>query len=276
MIILRQKEYTSLPRKIGAKLKRTRVDFANLVGKGLQKNSENRDSYTTELLSSSGNKTGDKKLLTKLIGKAKNDYDARVLTAEPYFHTGNITSETLKKHIGSDDLRKVSPKLANAVGKNKNIIFLSKLDGYDPVHLAHEIGHLQNNKRNRGFNRRYHKMQDSVGNSKLELSVQTAKYIPVLEKSGNRRYIDSNNIDTGIGIKEYFKRALEGRDLVKEEKKASKNGIKILKQSGADKSTLSAAKESMKKALNTYKTSAKIYRRSPLQNLLLPDSRRRK
>ena len=37
MIILRQKEYTSIKRKIGAKIKRGRVDFANLVGRGLQK-----------------------------------------------------------------------------------------------------------------------------------------------------------------------------------------------------------------------------------------------
>lgn len=37
MIIIRQKEYTSLSRKIGAKLKRARVDFANSMGRKLQK-----------------------------------------------------------------------------------------------------------------------------------------------------------------------------------------------------------------------------------------------
>lgn len=276
MIIIRQKEYTSLPRKIGAKLKRARVDFANSMGRKLQK-----ENVKDQQLQREANKirVNDSKLLKESIREAKNKYDARTLNGSNYelgsqsIRSNEIIKAAEKSNLNLDEICK--PKLANAVKKNKNIIFLS---GSDVADHSHEVGHLKNDSNGGLNNRIYHRFQDSGGSDKIKNSIKTSNLIPILEKSGKRKKVlnKSKNIDIGSGLKEYFKRAVEGRAVVNEERKASKNAIRFLKQHGATKSILDSSKSKLDKALDSYKTEAKIYRRMPLQNSLQIESRRRK
>lgn len=279
MIILRQKEYTSVGRKIAAKWKRKRTDFANSMGRGLKKEADKRTNTAAHL--SFEDKIVDPKLLKKSIREAKK-YNARTMNS-------SIIEEIGSKCIKTDNLKEIAKrnnlsiddaygsKLGNAIKSNDNLIFLGGGDGYyDVTEHAHEVGHLKNNKLKNRNNVKFHKYLKSGGDKKRNLSLNTSKLLPILEKSGVKRNIKGKKIDTGTGFGEYIRRAVEGRNLVKEEENASKNALEFLKKSGASESVLSDSKSKFKKALDTYKSEAKIYRRMPLQNMLQIKSRRRK
>lgn len=285
MIILRQKEYTSLPRKIGAKLKRARVDFANSMGRGLRAEAYLRDA-TSENLNSYSIK--NPRILKESIREGRKECNARTLRTEQFPNlsgSSNVSNDKIIKTLRQSNAapEDLGEKLGNEVKKGRNIIFLSSEDtkgdkrGYDISEHAHEVGHLKNNNSISRNNQEYHKL-DSSGRRK---SILTAKNLKKMEKSGARKKIldspkDSATIDKGIGLGEYFKRMKEGRVVVKEERDASKRAMKFLKEHNATPSELKAAKEKLGKALGTYKSQARIYRRLPLQNILQIDSRRRK
>lgn len=280
MIILRQKEYTSLSRKIAARWKRKRTDFANSMGRGLKKETEDRKSAIDRM--SFENKIVDSKLLKKSIREARDKYNSRTMNAEiigshgsKSIKTDNLKETAKRNNLSIEDA--YGSKLGNAVKTNDNLIFLDGGNGYyDVSEHAHEVGHLKNNKLGRRNNIKYHKYQESGSKNRLNKALTTSKVLPLLEKSGVKRNIKSEKIDTGCGFKEYFKRLREGRALVNEERKASRNAIKFLKNSGASKSVLSDSKKKLDKALDTYKSEAMVYRRLPLQNKLQIKSRRRK
>lgn len=285
MIILRQQEYTSLPRKIGAKLKRTRVNLANSVGRKLRTEAYLRDAISEELNNYS---IQNPRILKESIREGRNECNARTLRTEQFPNlrgSSNVSNNKIMKSLRQSNatLEDLDGKLGNEVKKGKNIIFLSSEDtkgnkrGYDIAEHAHEVGHLKNNNSISKNNQEYHKLDPS----KRWKSILTAKNLKRMEKSGARKKIldspkDSTMIDKGIGLKEYFKRVKEGRIVVREERDASKHAIKFLKDHNANSSELKAAKEKLGKALNTYKSQARIHRRLPLQNMLQIDSRRRK
>lgn len=282
MIILRQREYTSVHRKIGAKLKRGYVDFVDKMGRGLQSENEKSKEISRYLGSYS---IQNPRILKESIKEGRDKYNARTLGAEQYgtksrYITNREFKDYLKKtNKTENDLQK---KLGNAVKSGNNIIFLSSKDavgfdrGYDIAEHAHEVGHLKNDKLGRKFTIRNNKADQK----KRHESILTVENIDKLEKSGARKKaLESKGgkfIDRGIGVREYLKRAWEGRNLVKEEKEASKNAMKFLKEHGASSDELKLSKYKLKRALDTYRTEAKVYRRMPLQNMMQIKSRRRK
>lgn len=67
-----------------------------------------------------------------------------------------------------------------------------------------------------------------------------------------------------ISRKIFFK----GKKVVNNEKNASENAIKLLKESGASENELKLAKESLDKSLESYKEEHKMYYKSPFINKL--------
>lgn len=60
----------------------------------------------------------------------------------------------------------------------------------------------------------------------------------------------------------------QSKNVISNEKNASKNAIKLLKESGADENELKLAKESLDKSLESYKEEHKMYYKSPFINKL--------
>ncbi len=285
MIILRQHEYTSVSRKIGAKLKRMRTNLANKVGRDLREDIIERKKVQDDLMST---RIKDPKLLKESIKEARDKYNARTISAEDYGLKcgGAVSSRFLKEEAKVAKKEKntldeyLGSKLGNIVRKNDNVIFLSGEDGNrDVAEHAHEVGHLKNDKNGGRINRIFNKLQESGRKEEQERAFKTAIRLPSMEKSGKRKKISEkydSDIDKGIGLKEYFKRLRKGFITVREEKNASKNALKFLKEKGASKQILDSSKDKLGKSLDTYRSEAKIYRRLPLQNMLQIKSRRRK
>lgn len=112
--------------------------------------------------------------------------------------------------------------------------------------LAHELGHVSNRR--------------SLGK------------LSKVEKEGNsvasrvNEAIDKNHLDKAAsGGKE---RRKEVKALIKSERNASKTGIKLLKDSGANKEEIKASKDLLKKALDHYKEGGNIYKKTPRLNKL--------
>lgn len=157
MIILRQREYTSVHRKIGAKVKRSYVDFVDKMGRGLQ----NEYRKAKEISDYNGNYSiQNPRILKESIKEARDKYNVRTLGSEQYgLKSSMATNKEFKDYLKKtkntpEDLQE---KLGNAVRGGKNFIFLSNKDthnlnrGYDIAEHAHEVGHLKNEKLGRRF-----------------------------------------------------------------------------------------------------------------------------
>ena len=126
MIILRQREFTSIQRKLGAKLKRGRINVAEWVGKvGIQNPNNKRLKTGKEL---SGYAINNPELLKESIKNARDNYNARTLGAERLkVGSSNISSTRVKqmvKEYGDEIDSSVGRKVGNAFRKGKNIILL--------------------------------------------------------------------------------------------------------------------------------------------------------
>lgn len=67
---------------------------------------------------------------------------------------------------------------------------------------------------------------------------------------------------------EISRKIFKGKKVVNNEKNASENAIKLLKESGASENELKLAKESLDKSLESYKEEHKMYYKSPFINKL--------
>lgn len=70
------------------------------------------------------------------------------------------------------------------------------------------------------------------------------------------------------GLWKSVERFFKGKKVVNNEKNASENAIKLLKESGASENELKLAKESLDKSLESYKEEHKMYYKSPFINKL--------
>ena len=122
-------------------------------------------------------------------------------------------------------------------------IFWSKKDGYEQ--LGHEMGHIENSKSKNPIRRWINKTANNPE---------------------TRRKFEEEVGGSDKGIKDSIKNWAIGKIILQEEKNASKNSIKHLKEIGATPEQLDTAKKNLKDALETYKLRSKTYWMNPLYN----------
>ena len=220
----------------------------------------------------------DKKQGTKLYKDAHDNLNAsiRSLNTHPsYTGTGrayasniktkdaqNVYEKTLKS-IGIDpkdnkdtlrtgfetlgNEKRQSRRAVNRIMGDKHptdyYIFWSKKDGYEQ--LGHEMGHIENSKSKNPIRRWINKIANNPE---------------------TRRKFTEEAGGSDKGIKDSIKNWITGKIILQEEKNASKNSIKRLKEIGATPEQLDVAKKNLKDALKTYKLRSKTYWMNPLYN----------
>lgn len=115
--------------------------------------------------------------------------------------------------------------------------------------LAHEIGHVVN--------------RNSRGKS-AKIDKKAGEIIEEFHKPAD----SPGGRDNSKGLWKSVGRFFKGKNVISNEKNASKNAIKLLKESGADENELKLAKESLDKSLESYKEEHKMYYKSPFINKL--------
>ena len=140
-------------------------------------------------------------------------------------------------------------KLKNSAEKSDYIVTHPSGSGVEK--LSHEIGHIENSKGGI-FKGVINRMNDNI----------------IKNRSGYNKY----KSDRGIGksVKEYLK----GKVNYIEERNASKNAMKLLKDQGLDNKGLSESKRSLDAALDSYKYGNRVRYKIPLMNKIQIPSRR--
>ena len=146
-----------------------------------------------------------------------------------------VNARTLSGDIKKYERKKFLERGAKAKknlesGKYPGGIIFHRKDGDEK--LAHEIGHLQNRMGNNIIDRAANRLRPSLAKS-------------IKKEEGN---------SLKKGFKTQFKFWVDNY----EENKASKRGLRLMKKAGATKEELKLAKESFKKAGDTYKLGGKI------------------
>lgn len=271
MIILRQKQYTSILFKVKTRLGTARNYLANKLQNRIYKHSEN-------------------------INKALKDHEeASKLHNNKLLESSKIVAKNLGANVKKDTSHSsFLHKYKTENGETKYDIHYNPFQGAES--LSHEVGHLINDIND---NRLTRKGRDNNILSKNKKSFDTAikfkesidsinkKYKKESEKrkegKRNKAIKDSivslrntGKLDTGTGIGESFRRMGEGNAIVGEELSATRKALKILKKNGATKDELNLAKTNLGLAAKTYKEGAKIHILNPIQNKIQIPSRRRK
>lgn len=131
---------------------------------------------------------------------------------------------------------------------NSNDLILFKESSGNPA-LAHEIGHVIN--------------RNSKGKA-AKIDREAENIIEEFHKPAD----SPGGRDNSKGLWKSVERFFKGKKVVNNEKNASENAIKLLKESGASENELKLAKESLDKSLESYKEEHKMYYKSPFINKL--------
>ena len=131
---------------------------------------------------------------------------------------------------------------------NSNDLILFKESSGNPA-LAHEIGHVIN--------------RNSKGKA-AKIDREPENIIEEFHKPAD----SPGGRDNSKGLWKSVERFFKGKKVVNNEKNASENAIKLLKESGASENELKLAKESLDKSLESYKEEHKMYYKSPFINKL--------
>ena len=111
------------------------------------------------------------------------------------------------------------------------------------------------------------KTQDSIEDSldkRIKLDREAENIIEEFHKPAD----SPGGRDNSKGLWKSVERFFKGKKVVNNEKNASENAIKLLKESGASENELKLAKESLDKSLESYKEEHKMYYKSPFINKL--------
>lgn len=207
MIILRQKEYTSVGRKIGAKIGRLKANLANKVYKraAIQEVENERIGHYVKLKESNPGPNSGQRLTRELLMPIIKDGSIKIKPSDKFRLHYDITggdNTTMEANIKS---RLFAPQ------------------------FSHELGHYAIN----------------TGQDK-----ESKKVFDKLVKLENEK--KSSNF-----LGKIYKQHLKNKYTRKNESNASRNGLEILKQVGANQSELDLAKEVYDKAGKSYETSQK-------------------
>ena len=260
-MIIKRRYYTSISYRLNARIGKFRKDLADRFQDKFTKWSIDKENADSRAESNPGIKNW--KIQTKLMEEARNKYSAPTYFNQPISNT--------------------------VVGRHKRINLKSKDIASVDVY-AHELGHLMNDKKDRFLTRKGRSSRDdydrsiltasSIKNVDLNHPITAEKKSEAIRKLARKEKINelrnTRQLDTGIGLRESFRRMLKGNSIIREEKDATRNGLKILKNNGVDKTGLRIMKNRFKDFLQTYKEGAKIHVLSPIQNKIQIPSRRRK
>lgn len=204
MIILRQKQYTSLGRKIGAKIGRFRANVANKIYKraAIQEVQNDRIGHFIKLKESNPGPNSGQRLMKDLLVPVMKDGKIKVKPSNSFRLIQDNKSTTIEANVKS---------------------------GLFAPQFSHELGHY---KINTGQDKKSKKVFDKL--RKLETKE------------------DPNNF-----LGKIYKQNKKNKYIQKNEYNASKNGLEILKEVGANPDELKLAEEVYDKAGESYKTSHK-------------------
>lgn len=204
MIILRQKEYTSVGRKIGAKIGRLRANLANKVYKraAIQEVENERAGHYIKLKESNPDKNSGQRL------------------------TRDLLMPVIKIKIKPSDKFRLHYDITGGGNTTMEANIKSRLCA---PQFSHELGHYAINT---GQDKESKKVFDKL------VKLETEK--------------EPNN-----SLGKIYKQHLKNRYTRKNESSASRNGLEILKQVGANQGELDLAKEVYNKAGKSYETSQK-------------------
>lgn len=180
----------------------------------------------------------------------------------------NTKGNYLVKDVNDQDLIEYSNNFGNKkedVEKLKNQIkkshkFISHPENSGSEKLAHEIGHVKNEK---GI--------ISKQISKIANSEKTRSQI----RSSFNKVRDTGD-DGSLGVKESAKRFVRAKAVELEENNANRKGLKLLKKSGASKEELNKARDNYKEGSKSYKHSGNVSWKTSLRNTVQIPSRRKK
>lgn len=248
MIILRQRnyslgsdlKYSGITRTIKKYIGRGRRNLGNKLYKSIDKDLE-KASEASHLYKSLP-KVSNPEIEKKLIQDAEKSGKVGVIkfgdesTNLPHSAARTIDNNAFRAL--ANDRR--ADKLKEIVDSGKDLIVYADNAGIGE--LAHEIGHA--NTKNSVLRKI----------SKIEETGESFKNL------GNKR------VDTTKGFKESAKRFIKSRSVLAEEKLANKEGLRLLKKSGAKKNELDFIKDQYKASEKDYKHTANAYYKIPAAN----------
>lgn len=139
-------------------------------------------------------------------------------------------------------------------GKMKyQIIIPPRLQGIDQV--SHEIGHVSNDQSKNPIIKLIHK---KAGES---IPASNKNYDMIVSKMGTHRR---------SGIKSIVQDIINEGSIIAEEGRASKQGLRVLRKSGATKDDIETAKKNYKLALDSYKNKGLANIKTTIRNTIQP------
>lgn len=218
----------SLSDKLGNDIRRATIKNSKIISK-------------RRLGLSSGHPTYHQSIDDNLVDLAEKN-KASVINAKlgESSESFNTKVKDLPKEV-LNEIKSKSPGTYSSITKNKNVIFNTKEGGIEE--LAHEIGHVQN-RNSKNLNEKV------IG----ELSYMT-------RNAGNSDRSKSGLLSSGINY-------LRGKVNLIEETRASKKGLRNLRDAGATSSQVRNAKNLYKENLETYGNNNEIDYKIPLKNWL--------
>ena len=260
--------HSGLKRTYQKNIGRLRSNIADsLSGKSLEQAGKSREALIKHL---GGEKVKNEGVKKGVIKQAIKDGDTRISRTKLDGVGGSYTvgnkeaRETMKTEAVKGELKALNkPKDYKKTmksfdkDKHKHQIFVPKGSGVEM--LAHEVGHIEN-KKSRGLRK---KISDIANSSETRRQ---------LNEDSNKLSWVGNHGKSGIGtaLKDF------GKSLIinKEEKNATKAGLKIMKEAGATKEELKKAKEHLKSGTKTYEHIGKANLFNTLKNSVQIPSRK--
>lgn len=288
---IEQREFVSATTKLKAVIGRARKSLA----KKLYESANSSDKKAIEINKNLKNLKPivDKDLRNKILANEIPEGTFHHMTKNPllknevYYHPGNADLEGTYSHLiekldkkkklkykdweklikeknkVSDKSWRIDDQLANGNDKRRNLILINKNSGVEDI--AHEIGHAQD----------YSIRAKKVG--KKEKDLKRRKSRGYLSSSDLRDIVkpgELENMDFKSSLKAVINNVKGAKDVLRNEKVASNNAIKMLKRQGATKDQLKQAKKNLDEYYKTYVEGEKVNLKSSLANLVDIPSRR--
>lgn len=277
MIILRQREYTSVKRKIGAKITRGRVNIAQWIGDYMMKRGEKNNESALKTISDES----PRKHFKEIIKTAHNKYNTRTMNSSNFKLSGSSSIPDTEKFVQKykNSIESLSPKTKSALKSGQGLILVD--DTTKDASIAHELGHIKNSRKSRKYIKRAQDLNTRQRQSRAVATIGIFRKVDRGKHKGNyNEYIKGlenfDLYDTGTGLKEAAKRFRDSTAIMKEEKRATKEGLKTLKSLGANKEEIEKAKKTLENFGKTYRLGRTINVLSPIQNKIQIPNRRRK
>lgn len=268
MIIMRQKnysKYTIKQKEFNKVLDKIRGSISKKITKSIVNDINSLpDSYL--FLRNPKKIRSNKNLRSSLYKKAREN-GARISTINiggPVTTTKDTYSRVLldaNRFPNNPKKIKRYRKRALNQGVGKYQIIVPPKTGIDE--LSHEIGHVINLE---SKNPIIHKVSKISSDPKIREKHNTDyDLIYNINGPGNHKR---------HGIKNVLRDFIENRSILADERRASRNGIKLLKKSGVSREDIDKAKKNMKTALNIYKRKGNVNWKTTLRNTIQTKDKR--